>query len=126
MKGCNPLHQTSTGREVNASYSAYRYSKDNIGHVGISIFPGQDLGAYKPTQVGVYLVEQLKSKGVEAACFIHNETGPKGTSIDFMVKGIHWNQKKSMNISEAMNDDTIFDVSYEAKIIKARYDSNGK
>lgn len=115
VETCSPLFQTSTGREVNAGLSAHVYSQENIGAVGISIFPGQDLGSYSPHEIGVMLVKVMAQNGVEAQCFVHNEYGPNGTAVNFKIDGLSWKPDGSLNVSQSLDRETLIGVIAEAK-----------
>ncbi|MEW7986971.1 MAG: hypothetical protein AB2765_07915 [Candidatus Thiodiazotropha endolucinida] len=115
---CAPLHQTSTGREVNASLSAHRYSQQNIGAVGISIFPGTDLGDQSPHKLGHILRSTFQKYGVEAECFVHNRTHSNGTSVNFKIAGLSWKEDGSLNISQSLDKSTLRGIIAEAKTAK--------
>lgn len=112
---CGPLYQTSTGREVDASYSAHRYSQQHVGAVGISIFPGADLGSYSGHDLGTKIVSALKINGVDAECFVHNNTHSNGTSVNFHITGLAWKEDGALNISQSLARDTLRGVIAEAK-----------
>ena len=115
---CAPLYQSSTGRKINASYSSYKYSQENIGAVGISIFPGQDATFEVANSLGTKIATVLKRHGVEAECFVHNEIGPKGTGFNFDIVGIPWSEDRPLNAKEATSKDVLKAVLERAKIAK--------
>ncbi|WP_438729245.1 hypothetical protein ACR9YC_02135 [Parasphingorhabdus sp. DH2-15] len=121
---CSPLFRTSTGRQVDASFSAHDYSKKNIGAVGISIFPGRTLTMDAAHTLGNKLVDALKHNGVEARCFVHYDNGPKGTGINFKIAGLSWSKDGPLNILEATNVETLRGVIAEAKTARALLSSN--
>jgi len=121
---CAPLFKNSVGRVIDASFSAHDYSEKNLGKVGISIFPGQDLGKNSPESLGTALVNSLRKRGVDAECFIHYEYGAKGTGIDFKIRGLSWGKDKPLQISEALNADTINAVAAEVQIGNLLLDNN--
>lgn len=123
---CAPLRENAVGREMDASYSAYKFSQENVGKVGISIFPGQDLGDKSPEFLGTLLVNSFRKRGVEAECFVHHETGPKGTGLDFKINGHSWGVDRALNLSEVLDVDTIEKVVAEAKTAKMLLSSNDK
>lgn len=112
---CSPLFQTSIGRQVNASYSAHRYSQENIGAVGISIFPGRTLSQDAAHALGAQLVQVLHQNAVEARCFVHFENGEKGSGFDFVITGLSWNDERPLSIVEATDVATLRAVIAEAK-----------
>lgn len=112
---CAPLYVNDVGRTINASFSAHDYSEKNLGKVGISIFPGQDLGPNSPERLGTALVNSLRKRGVEAECFVHYDYGPKGTGVDFKIRGLSWGKDKPLQISEALNTETMNAVAAETK-----------
>lgn len=101
---CAPLRTNSVGRTMNASSSAWDYSNQNPGKVGISIFPGQDLGSNSPEEVGNWLVDAFATAGVEAECFIHDEYGSKGTGIDFKVNSSSWKDVEGRDVPFNLNE----------------------
>lgn len=112
---CAPLLPAQNGFIMNASASAHKYSKNNIGAVGISIFAGQDLGEHSPEFLGTVLVNSLRRRGVEAECFVHHKEMPNGTGINFHITGLSWGKDHSLSISESLNIETIEGVAAEAK-----------
>lgn len=116
---CSPLFRTSSGRQVNASYSAHRYSQENVGAVGISIFPGQDLPMGSAHTIGLKLAQAFRQNGVQAACFVHFENGPKGSGFNFKVAGLSWKKDGPMTIVEATNVETLRGVAAEARTARA-------
>ena len=116
---CSPLFRTSTGRRVDASFSAHDYSKKNIGAVGISIFPGQDLPMNSAHSIGMKLVSAFEQNGIQAACFVHYETGPKGSGFNFKITGLSWNEDGPMDIAEATSIETLRGVAAEARTARA-------
>ncbi len=116
---CSPLAQTSTGREVDASYSAHKYSQENVGAVGISIFGGRDLGSFSPHDLGTKLVKILEMNGVKAECFVHHRDVTNGTAVNFNVDGLAWKEDGFLNISESISKDTLRGVIAEAKTAKS-------
>jgi len=112
---CSPLFQTSTSRQVNASYSAHRYSQENVGAVGISIFPGRTLSQDAAHALGTQLVQALHQNEVEARCFVHFENGEKGSGFDFIITGLSWNDERPLSIVEATDVATLHAVIAEAK-----------
>lgn len=116
---CSPLFQTSTGRLVNASFSAHRYSQENVGAVGISIFPGRTLSQDAAHALGVQLVQALNQNEVEARCFVHFENGEKGSGFDFVITGLSWNDERPLSIVEATDVGTLRAVIAEAKTARS-------
>lgn len=112
---CAPLYVNDVGRTIDASFSAHDFSVKNPGKVGISIFPGQDLGANSPENLGTALVNSLRKRGVQAECFVHYDYGPKGTGIDFKIRGLSWGKDKPLQISKALNTETMNAVAAETK-----------
>lgn len=89
---CQPLHYSSSGVNMGADRSSYKFSNEAKGNVGIAIYGGQDLKktGYTPEQIGAYLVKQVEmAQGIDAECFIHNEEMPRGSSILFTVNGLN-------------------------------------
>lgn len=112
---CGPLYVNKVGRVINAGFSAFDYSERNPGKVGISIFPGQDLGPNSPEDLGTALVNSLRNRGVHAECFVHYDYGPKGTGVDFKIRGLSWGKDKPLQISQALNKETMDAVAAEVK-----------
>jgi len=121
---CAPLDRTSSGRSVAAVVSAHRYSRENVGAVGIPISPGRDLGSRSPHELGALLVEGLRRTGVEARCFIDDVRAPRGTGVEFVINGLEWDDRGSLSISEALNVDTIKSVAAEATAARRLLASN--
>lgn len=111
---CAPLVRTSTGREVDASYSAHSYAQDHVGYVGISIFAGRDLGDNSPEYLGALLVNELRSRGVQAECFVHHERVPNGTGVRFHVAGLNMSDD-SLGITASFDEDMLDGVAAEAR-----------
>lgn len=116
---CSPLFRTSSGRQVNASYSAHRYSQENVGAVGISIFPGRTLSQDSAHDLGHKLVNMFKQNDVEARCFVHYDNGAKGSGFNFKITGLSWKKDGPMNIVEATSETTLRGVIAEAKTARA-------
>ncbi|MEM7467204.1 MAG: hypothetical protein AAF387_10000 [Pseudomonadota bacterium] len=86
---CAALTKDAQGYEWDASYSAHNYSEDNIGNVGISIYPGEDLNSFSADELGSKLVNLFKSAGVQAECFINNSSFTEsGTALSFKIDGL--------------------------------------
>ncbi|MCU7805667.1 MAG: hypothetical protein KZQ96_20975 [Candidatus Thiodiazotropha sp. (ex Lucinoma borealis)] len=115
---CAPLEQAASGHVFDASTSAYIYSQENIGAVGISIFPGVDLGRFTGHDLGTKLVKIMEMNGVEAECFVHNEPGPNGTAVNFKIAGLSWKEDGSLNASQSFDKETLRGVIAEAKTAK--------
>ena len=111
---CGDLYRTSTGRQVDASFTAHNYSQQNIGKIGVSIFAGQDLGEHSPEFLGTALVNSLRRRGVEAECFVHHEEMPNGTGVNFHIAGLTYSEE-SLSISEALNAEVMDALAAEAK-----------
>lgn len=111
---CAPLAQTSTGRELNAGTSAHAYSQQNVGNVGVSIFAGRDLGEHSPEYLGALLVNEMRDRGVQAECFVHNERVPNGTGVRFHVAGLSMSEE-SIGITASFDEDMLDSVAAEAK-----------
>ena len=112
---CGELRQASDGQEINAGATAHRYSQDNLGYVGISIFAGQDLGEYTPEYLGTALVNSLRRRGVEAECFVNHTPNQNGTSVDFHIAGLSWNGDGGLSISQALNAELMDSITAEAR-----------
>ncbi|WP_416877415.1 hypothetical protein [Litorimonas sp.] len=116
---CAPLRQNSVGRIMNAGSSAWDYSDQNPGKIGIAVFPGQDLGDNTPEEVGTWLVRTLATAGVEAECFVQTSYGKNGTGIDFLVNGSSWmdieQRDVRFNLEEIRDADRLRSMVAEAK-----------
>lgn len=116
---CSPLYRNAGDRQANALLSAHIYSQENIGAVGISIFPGQDLPESLAHSVGRQLVTAFEQNGIQAACFVHNEIGSSGSGFNFKITGLAWNEDRPLSISEATNIETLRGVAAEARTARA-------
>lgn len=86
---CAPLEKTGYGMEWDASYSAHKYSRNNVGSIGISIFPGADLDNFTADELGAKLVSLFESTGVQAKCFVNNsQFSNSGTALGFKIGGL--------------------------------------
>lgn len=88
---CAPLKKTAWGQDFNASPSAHAYSQENIGSVGISIYPGSDLAKnnFTAEQLGDAIVSAFAKAGVNAECFVNNSLFDKsGTALGFKIDGL--------------------------------------
>lgn len=112
---CSPLMRTSTGREITAAYSAAQFSKQRLGDIGISIYPGKDLGKHSPDYLGSMLVTYFKNKGVNASCFIDNNPNSNGTAVNFHVDGMAVNGDRPYGIAAALDKTKLDVVVAEAK-----------
>lgn len=116
---CAPLYRNAADRQANALLSAHIYSQENVGAVGISIFPGQDLPANLAHSVGMKLVTAFEQNGIQAACFVHTEIGSSGSGFNFKITGLAWSEDGPMSISEATNIETLRGVAAEARTARA-------
>lgn len=125
---CAPLEKTNYGMELGASYSAHAYSEKHVGSVGISIFPGADIGGEKPNELGTTIVNALRGAGIEAECFVNNSHyDSSGTALGFKVGGlsIQIDGDDSFNIDQVWDDKRILKATVaEAKTAKQLYASN--
>ena len=112
---CGELARNAGDRELGASVSASLFSKANIGKVGVSIYPAQDLGDKSPEFLGTVLINSLRKRGVDAECFVHHSLGEKGTGVDFIIEGRPWREDRALNLSEALDADLIDTVAAQAK-----------
>lgn len=111
---CGELRETDGGRILNAGTTAHTYSQENLGNVGISIFAGRDLGDHSPEYLGALLVNELRSRGVQAECFVHNERVQNGTGIRFHVAGLSMSED-SLGITASFDEEMLDGVEAEAK-----------
>lgn len=125
VRQCAPLAKTSYGRELNASTSAHKYSQENIGNVGISIYPGADLatnGFSSANMLGDVIISALKGKNVEAECFVNNTFfDTSGTALSFKINGlsIKIDGDDTFNMDEVWHDKRILRAAVaEAKTVK--------
>ena len=121
---CADLRENEAGRVFNAGTSAWVYSDEQSGRVGISIYPGRDLGDHSPEKLGTILVNTFRDNGVQAECFVNDEGVENGTSIDFKVNGLSWGKTRTFNISEATDPETLKGVIDEAKTGRMLLSSN--
>lgn len=112
---CSPLYQTSTGREVDASYSAHNYSQENKGAVGIAIFAGPDLGNASPHLLGTKLVQVMRQNGLESKCFVHHTPNKNGTSVTFKIDGLSIGPDSGYGIAKALEKETLRNVVLNAR-----------
>jgi len=115
---CAPLLVAPAGYTIDASASAYKYSVDNPGAVGIPIFPGGDLPGNSPHALGTQLVTIFENGGVEAKCFVHNERHKSGSSINFKIDGLSWKEHGSLNIKEGTSLTVLKGVRAQANMVK--------
>lgn len=118
---CSALKFNDHGLSLNDTTSAFRYSEENIGAVGISIAPGNDLNGYTPEQLGTHFVNLFADLGVEAECFIRKTDAPNGTAIGFNVNGLVIKQSpdhRFFNLEQALNPENIKELEAEAKMGK--------
>ena len=111
---CAPLVRTSTGRELNAGTTAHAFSQEHVGSVGISIYAGRDLGDNSPEFLGALLVNELRSRGVQAECFVHHERVPNGTGVRFHVAGLSMSEE-SIGITASFDENMLNGVAAEAR-----------
>ena len=109
---CAPLKKTNWGQDLGASSSAHMYSEDNIGSVGISIFPGADLetNGFTADELGTTIVSALSDVGVNAQCYVHKTQFPEsGTALGFKVAGLSIvvDGDESFNMAQVWNDGRI-------------------
>jgi len=116
---CAPSQKNKHGLDMGASGTAWAYSNENPGTVGIYIAPGNDLNGYTPEQLGTYLVNIFQKEGVEAECFISERPVPKGSAVDFNVNGLSWGNDRMLNLQQATDMKTLTAVVAEAKAGKA-------
>lgn len=116
---CAPLYRNQSGQTANARLSAHIYSQENIGAVGISIFPGQDLTMDGAHSAGTALASAFKRNGIEARCFVHSERGPNGSGFGYKIAGQSWNTDGPLNIVEASDVETLRGVAAEARTARA-------
>jgi len=119
---CAPLEVNKAGRTLDAGLSAYRYSKNDAGAVGISIFPGSNIGSEVAHEFGTKLRTAFQRNGVDAECFVHNEIGPNGTGINFDIDGLSWSEDGPLNIREAKDINTLKGVATEARLVRSKSD----
>ncbi len=119
MQQCAPLEINKAGRTLDAGLSAYRYSKNDAGAVGISIFPGSNIPTSAAHEFGTKLRTAFLRNGVDAECFVHNEIGPNGTGINFDIDGLSWSEDGPLNIREAKDINTLKGVATEARLVRA-------
>ena len=93
-----------------------KYSKDNIGAVGILIAAGNDLNGYTAEQLGTHLVNVFLKDGIKAECFISDHTAANGTALDFKVNGLSWGDSKALNLEQATSAETLKGVATEARL----------
>lgn len=115
---CAPMEQAASGHVFDAGTSAHIYSQRNVGAVGISIFPGADLGNQSPHKLGNILRSTMQKYGVESECYVHNNPGPNGTSVQFHIDGLAWKEDGSLNVSQSLDKNTLRGVIAEAKTAK--------
>ena len=121
---CAPLEETNWGQTINASTSAHMYSQENIGSIGISIFPGADLqtNGFTADELGTTLVRALEDVGIDAQCFVNNSHFENsGTAMGFKVAGlsITIDGDNSFNLSEVLRDQKVLVAAInEAKTAK--------
>lgn len=87
---CSSLKQNRYGHQMGAGSSAHLYSQQNVGAVGISIFPGADLeiSGFTAHQLGAKLVSVLNKAGVKAECFVNDSLFENnGTALGFQIDG---------------------------------------
>ena len=100
---CAPMERASSGHVFDAGTSAHIYSRQSIGAVGISIFPGADLGNQSPHKLGNILRSTMQKYGVPAECYVHKTSSQNGTSIQFHIAGLAWKEDGSLNISQSLD-----------------------
>ena len=108
-------HHPTSGREFNAATSAHVYSKEHVGAVGISIFQGADLSRASSHTLGTKLVGIMKRSGLEAECFVHEKSVSGGTSVNFHIAGLAFDEGNGLNIREAVDKDNLKAVVAEAR-----------
>lgn len=119
---CDALYLTSAGEQVDATYSAIRYSEDNIGAVGIAVYPGRDVAKLSPHLVGLLLVRRFKRHDLAAKCFVDKPQNKPHTLVSYKVNGLSWREGASvMEISEAQRESIIKDVVAEANLVRKLY-----
>jgi len=69
--------------------------------------------------IGTKLVAAFEQNDVQAACFVHNEIGPKGSGFNFKITGLSWSEDGPMSIAEATNIETLRGVVAEARTARA-------
>lgn len=116
---CSPLYRNAVDRQASAGLSAHIYSRENVGAVGISIYPGRTLSQDSAHALGVKIVTALEQNGVGARCFVHYENGTKGSGFDYKITGLSWSDDGPLNIVEATSPETLRGVIAEAKTARA-------
>lgn len=121
-KKCAPLKHDAQGYQWDASYSAHKYSKEHVGNVGISIFPGADLKNFTADELGLAITSSFKKHGVEAQCFVNQSSFPdSGTALGFKIDGlsIKVDGDDSFNMKQVRTDKRIIKYAIsEAKMVK--------
>ncbi len=122
---CAPLMIDASGFEAEAGASAHSYSKNNLGSVGISIYPGTDLGDQSPHKLGTALQSVMDKYGISASCFVQDDVTAAGTSVQFHIAGLSWKKDGYLTVSQSLSQDTLAGVIAEARTAKALLAENG-
>ena len=112
---CEPLYHHPSGDTYTASTSAHIYSKRHVGAVGISIFQGADLSRESSHTLGTKLVGVMKRSGLEAECFVHDKSVKGGTSVNFHIAGLAFDEDNGLNVREAVDRENLKAVVAEAR-----------